>query len=615
GGVLDGSRPITGIWKEFTMAENEEAVDIAAVRAKYREERDKRLVAERRYLAARREYARFAADPYVDPIERAPLTDEVDVVIVGGGIGGLLAGARLRRTGEFDTIRIIDAGGDVGGTWYWNRFPGLRCDVESYIYMPLLEEVGTIPTEKYVTGAEIFAHCQTVARRYDLYRDACFQTSITGLHWDEDAARWIVSTDRNDRIRARFVCMAIGSLHQPKLPDIPGIDTFRGHTFHTSRWDYAYTGGDSSGGLTGLRGKRVGIVGTGATGVQVIPHLAEWAEHLYVFQRTPSTVSVRGNRPTDPGWAASLEPGWQHQRMENFHALTSGVAQDTDLVADGWTEITAKLAVILPKAASDVDPKEVAAAMELADFHKMEELRARVDAVVRDRAVAAALKPYYRLFCKRPCFHDGYLDTYNRPNVTLVDTQGRGVERLTEDAVVAAGAEYPVDCLVFASGYENEWAVPYTERAGFDIVGRAGLRLSEKWADGARTYYGLMVHGFPNFFIMSKVQSGLHVNVPYMLNEQSECIAHILATVRRGDRRVVEATAAAEQEWVDTILKLAKRNLDFAENCTPGLFNNEGNPRRVAALNGSYGGGSVEFVARLREWQADGRLVGLEVRS
>lgn len=597
------------------MVENKEAADLAAVREKYRSERDKRLITERKYLAARSAYAHFAADPYAKPIERAPLTDEVDVVIVGGGIGGLLAGARLRQTGEFDTIRIIDAAGDVGGTWYWNRFPGLRCDVESYIYMPLLEEVGTLPTEKYVTGAEIFAHCQAVARRYGLYRDACFQTSISKLHWDEDSARWIVSTDRSDRIRARYVCMAIGSLHRPKLPDIPGIDTFRGHAFHTSRWDYAYTGGDSSGGLTGLRGKRVGIVGTGATGVQVIPHLAEWAERLYVFQRTPSTVSVRGNRPTAPEWAASLEPGWQRRRMENFHALTSGVAQDTDLVADGWTEITAKLAAILPKAASDADPKEVAAAMELSDFRKMEEIRARVDTLIRDKAVAAALKPYYRLFCKRPCFHDGYLDTYNRPNVTLVDTQGRGVERLTGHGVVAAGVEYPVDCLVFASGYENEWAIPYTERAGFDIVGRDGLQLSEKWANGARTYYGLMVHGFPNAFIMSKVQSGLHVNVPYMLNEQSECIAHILATVRQGGHRVVEATAGAEQEWVDTILKLANRSLDFAENCTPGLFNNEGNPQRVAALNGSYGGGSMKFVALLREWQADGRLAGLEVRS
>jgi cation diffusion facilitator CzcD-associated flavoprotein CzcO len=596
------------------VVKNQEPVDIAAVRAKYRAERDKRMAAERTYRTTRGEYAHFAADPYAGRIERAPLTDEVDAVIVGGGIGGLLAGARLRQTGELDTIRIIDAASDVGGTWYWNRFPGLRCDVESYIYMPLLEEVGAIPGEKYVTGAEIFAHCQAVARRYDLYRDACFQTSITGLTWDEAAARWIVSTDRSDRIRARFVCMAIGSLHRPKLPDIPGLDAFRGRAFHTSRWDYDYTGGDSSGGLTGLRGKRVGIVGTGATGVQVIPHLAEWAEHLYVFQRTPSTVSVRGNRPTDPAWAASLEPGWQQRRMENFHALTSGVAQDRDLVADGWTEITAKLAAILPKAATDADPVKIAAAMELADFHKMEEIRARVDAVVRDRAVAAALKPYYRLFCKRPCFHDGYLDIYNRPNVTLVDTQGRGLERLTERAVVVLGAEYPVDCLVFASGYENEWAVPYTERAGFEIAGRGGLRLSDKWSEGARTHHGLMVHGFPNLFIMSKVQSGLHVNVPYMLNEQSVCIGHILGTVRRAGGRAVEPTAEAEQEWVDTILKLASRNFDFAENCTPGLFNNEGNPRRIAALNGSYGGGSVAFVTLLRKWQSDGRLAGLEVR-
>jgi cyclohexanone monooxygenase/pentalenolactone D synthase len=597
------------------MHEDKDAVDLEAVRDKYRSERDKRLQTERSYLGARAELAHFASDPYAEPITRAPRHDSVDVVIVGGGIGGLLAGARLRQTGAFDTIRIIDSAGDVGGTWYWNRFPGLRCDVESYIYMPLLEEVGTVPSEKYATGAEIFAHCQALARRFELYRDALFQTSITGLQWDEQAAQWMVHTDRDDRIRASFVCLALGSLHRPKLPKIPGIDSFRGRAFHASRWDYRYTGGDSSGGLIGLRDKRVGIIGTGATGVQVIPHLAQWSQHLYVFQRTPSTVSVRGNRPTDMDWIAGCEPGWQQQRLENFHALTSGVAQDVDMVADGWTEITATLAAILPKAVSPSDAKAGARAMELADFRKMEEIRARVDSVVRDPTIAAALKPYYRLFCKRPCFHDEYLDTYNRPNVTLVDTHGRGVERLSERGAIVAGVEYPLDCLVFASGYENEWAIPYTERAGFEIVGRAGLRLSEKWVDGARTYYGLMVHGFPNFMIMSKLQSGLHVNVPYMLNEQSKCIAHILGAVRRAQQRVVEADEEAEQRWVDTILQLASRDLSFTESCTPGLFNNEGNPRRLAALNGSYGGGSMQFVRLLREWQADGRLAGLTLRT
>ncbi len=590
-------------------------VDIEAVRQKYREEREKRVQADsgRQYRSAQGDLSRYADDPYSEPLERSPLSDEVDVTIVGAGIGGLLAGARLRQSCDFRSIRLVDTAGDVGGTWYWNRFPGLRCDVESYVYMPLLEEIGSMPSEKYVTGAEIFEHCKAIAQKYDLYDDACFQTGVTGLSWDEGARRWLVSTDRGDCFRSRFVCMAIGSLHRPKLPDIPRIETFGGHSFHTSRWDFDYTGGDLDGGLEKLRDKRVGIVGTGATAVQCIPHLAEWASHLYVFQRTPSTINVRGNRPTDPDWAAGLAPGWQQQRMDNFHALTSGVNQDVDLVQDGWTEITAKLAAILPKSSSDTDPKEMGAAIELADFHKMEELRNRIDAVVHDQDTAAALKPYYRLFCKRPCFHDGYLDTFNRPNVTLVDTQGRGLERLTHNAVVVDGLEYPVDCLIFASGYESEFGIPYTDRAGFDITGRHGVRLSEKWAEGVRTFHGLQVNGFPNYFIMSKAQSGLHVNVPYMLNEQSKHIAYILSSVQERGRQVVEASVAGEKEWVDTILRLANRNLDFAESCTPGLFNNEGNPRNLAVLNSSYGGGSVQFVNVLKQWREAGDLANLEL--
>ncbi|MFI9627000.1 neopentalenolactone/pentalenolactone D synthase [Streptomyces sp. NPDC052042] len=595
-----------------------ETVDLEAVRAKYREERDKRADG-RTYRFARGAFARYAQDPYAEPLERPPLADEVDVAIVGAGIGGLLAGARLRQSGAVGRIRLIDAAGDVGGTWYWNRFPGLRCDIESYIYMPLLEELGTVPAEKYATGAEILAHLRAVAEHYDLYRDALFQTSVTELRWDDRAGQWLVRTDRGDLVRARYVCMAIGSLHRLKLPSVPGLELFGGHSFHAGRWDYAYTGGDSGGGMTRLRGKRVGIVGTGATAVQVVPHLAEWAEHLYVFQRTPAAVDVRANRPTPPDWAADLEPGWQQRRMDNFHALTSGVPQDEDLVSDGWTRTTARLAAILPKSGTHGggggDPREPAAEAERADFLKMEELRERVDALVPDPDTAAALKPYYRLFCKRPCFHDGYLETFNRPGVTLVDTQGRGVERLTRTGVVAGGREYPVDCLVLASGYESEYAVPYTSRAGYDIVGRDGVRLSEKWADGARTFHGLQVNGFPNCFILSKVQSGLHVNVPYMLNEQSKHLAYVVKSVRQHGCQVVEASEAGEKEWVEEILRLARRDTEFARNCTPGLFNNEGKPGELHALNSSYGGGSVEFVNILERWRAAGDLAHLELRS
>ena len=292
--------------------------DPDALREKYREERDKRLreAGNDQYIEVAGEFERYVHDPYVEPIEREPLTDEVEVLIIGGGFGGLLAGARLREAG-IDDIRVVEKGGDFGGTWYWNRYPGAACDVESYVYLPLLEEIGYMPKEKYSHAAEILAHSQAIGHHFDLYRSACFQTEVTEMRWDDTDGRWIVRTNRDDAMRARFIVMASGPLHRPKLPGIDGITTFEGHTFHTSRWDYDYTGGNSDGGLDGLTDTRVGIIGTGATAVQCVPHLGASARELFVFQRTPSSIDVRANRPTDPGWASSLEPGWQERRMEN----------------------------------------------------------------------------------------------------------------------------------------------------------------------------------------------------------------------------------------------------------------------------------------------------------
>ena len=478
-------------------------------------------------------YAHYLEDPYVAPIEREPLTDEVDVVIIGGGFGGLLAGARLRQAGV-DDIRIIEKGGDFGGTWYWNRYPGAMCDVESYIYLPLLEEVGYVPKEKYTHAPEILDHSRAIGETFDLYRNACFQTEVTDLRWDDDDDRWVVHTNRGDAMRARFVCMASGPLHRPKLPGIPGIEEFKGHTFHTSRWDYDYTGGDSDGNLVGLKGKRVGIIGTGATAVQCVPHLGEAADQLYVFQRTPSSIDVRANRPTDPEWAASLGPGWQKNRMDNFNTLVSGGFASEDLVNDGWTDIIGKLLLMIQKgAAGEMTAESLARTMEMADFEKMEQIRSRVDELVADEQTAEALKPYYRQFCKRPCFHDEYLDTFNRPNVTLVDTNGKGVDRLTEHGIVANGVEYEIDCLIFATGFEVGTA--FTRRAGCELYGRGGLSLSEKWADGTSTFHGMHVRGFPNLFIFSIVQSGFSVNFPHMLDEQARHLAYIL-DARAGER-------------------------------------------------------------------------------
>ena len=374
--------------------------DPDALRAKYRAERDKRLRADgnQQYRKIDGEFSRYLDDPYVAPgFTRAPLTDEVDVAVIGGGFGGLLAGARLREAGVKD-IRIIEKGGDFGGTWYWNRYPGAACDVESYVYLPLLEELGYLPVEKYTRAPEILAHSRAIGKHFDLYANACLQTEVTEMRWDESAARWIIHTNRGDAMKARFVIMANGPLHRPKLPGIPGVGDFKGHSFHTSRWDYEYTGGDSNGGLDGLKDKVVGIIGTGATAVQCVPHLGAGAKQLFVFQRTPSSIDVRNNRPTDPDWAASLTPGWQQRRMDNFNILVSGGFQDEDLVNDGWTEIIRNLLIMARRdhAEGKAPPRDPGETLELADFQKMEQIRARVESVVQDKATAEALKPYYR---------------------------------------------------------------------------------------------------------------------------------------------------------------------------------------------------------------------------
>ena len=248
-------------------------LDFEALRTRYRQERDRRLPkgdTDRRSRDVADGFQHLLVDPYGRAPDRSSVDDEIDVLVVGGGFGGLLTAARLREAGV-ERIRIVEAGSDVGGTWYWNRYPGAACDVESYIYFPLLEETGYMPTERYAKAPEIREHCVRIAKHFDLYRDALFSTQVTSLDWDDTAARWVVKTDRDDRVRARFVVLTTGPLNRPKLPDIPGIETFAGHAFHTSRWDYGYTGGSATEPMTKLSDKRVGIIGTGATAIQCVP--------------------------------------------------------------------------------------------------------------------------------------------------------------------------------------------------------------------------------------------------------------------------------------------------------------------------------------------------------
>jgi cation diffusion facilitator CzcD-associated flavoprotein CzcO len=584
-----------------------------ALQQRYRVERARRLRPEGndQYRRIAGEFTHYLDDPHADPnFRRAPLLDEVEVVVIGGGFGGLLAAARLREAGMTD-VRIIDRAGDFGGTWYWNRYPGAACDVESYVYMPLLEETGYIPTKKYAEGPEILAYSQAIARHYDLYRNACFQTEVTEARWDEAAARWVVRTDRNDVMRARYVVMSSGPMHRPKLPGIVGIEQFKGRAFHTSRWDYRYTGGDVSGGLTGLKDKVVGVIGTGATAVQCIPHIAADAKHLYVFQRTPSSINFRGNSLTDSEWVRTLQPGWQQQRMDNFNTIISGGLVDVDLVNDSWTHIISELRLTSHRSEIDLTklpPDKMVKLMQLVDFQKMEIARQRVDAVVRDPATAAALKPWYYFFCKRPCFHDEYLETFNRDNVTLVDTNGRGVESVTEHAVIANERKYEVDCLVFATGFETSTA--HTVRSGLELRGRGDRTLAEKWAGGMSTLHGMHVHGFPNCFFMMMNQSGFTPNYPHMLNEQAKHLAYITAECVRRQARTVEATQEAEEAWVQEIMAWAGLKQKMDEECTPGFYNNEGQPQ-LSARNGPHGKGSIAFVELIQEWRSAGTLAGL----
>ena len=586
-----------------------EHLDADALRRRYEEERARRMREQEvdQYVELSGDFAGYAVDPYaVTAAVRPPVSERVEVLIIGAGYGGELAAAHLIKNG-IDDIRIVDRAGDFGGTWYWNRYPGAACDTESYIYMPLLEDVGRIPTMKYALGPELFEHARAVARHFDLYDRALFQTEVCDLSWDDVAQLWRVTTDRGDRIAARHVITAIGSLSKPKLPGIPGIETFAGHSFHTSRWDYAYSGGDPRGNLDRLADQRVGIIGTGATAVQCVPRLAESAGHLYVFQRTPSVIDVRNDRPTDPEWVQGLTPGWQTERMENFNTIVSGGKTDIDLVNDGWTDLLGTFPVI--SGASGQGGPSQADQLELVDLQKMEKIRARVGSLVENRDVAEALKPYFSLFCKRPCFHDEYLQVFNRENVTLVDTRGRGVERVTPAGVVVDGIEYPLDLLIYSTGFEVN--APYTRRGGFSIHGRGGLSLDEKWADGPRTLHGFLTRDFPNLFIISQMQGGAAANFTHMLGEQARHVAWIITECARRGLGAVEPERAAEDAWVDQVLELGQRRRGYNEKCTPGYYNNEGHLTDRTIRGAPYGGGPLAFLEVMKGWRAAGTMPGL----
>ncbi|MFT4010348.1 MAG: NAD(P)/FAD-dependent oxidoreductase [Nocardioidaceae bacterium] len=571
-------------------------VDPDDVREKYLVERDKRLRSDG-LGQYHRATGRMVEDPYAEVVEREPVTDEVDAVVIGGGMSGLLTAARLRMAGV-QRVRVIEKGADLGGNWYWNRYPGVRCDVQSYIYLPLLEETGYMPTERYVRGQEILEHFRRVGRTYGLYDLALFQTTVTSMSWDEGNAQWLVRTNRGDQVRTRFLTLNTGAIHRPKLPGIPGIEDFEGRAFHSSRWDYDYTGGGPEGGLTGLSDKRVAIIGTAASAVQCIPYLAEWALQLYVVQRTPSTVDVRDNGPTDDAWAGALQPGWQRAYTDNFTSLLMGIKQDEVLVKDAWTDVFIGLDGFSFGEAEDGDKREQSDAVDLA---KMTELRARVDSVVTDKETAEALKPWYYYLCKRPTFSDDYLPTFNRPNVRLLDTDGRGPDRITAHGIVVKGEEYEVDAIIYATGFDV-WLPPY-ETGEFEVIGRDGVSLADRWASGVQSVHGLLTHGFPNLFTPgNSPHAAFTANATHILDIQGQHVARVVQRCYDEGITTIDPTVEAEQRWAEEVASKQVDRTASDQLCTPGYYTNEGDTSRPGLLAVPYGGGPFEYDARCRAW-------------
>jgi cation diffusion facilitator CzcD-associated flavoprotein CzcO len=522
--------------------------------------------------------ARLEADPYDDePVEREPICDdvgdEVEVLFIGGGFSALLTSARLRQKGV-ERIRIVERGADVGGTWYWNRYPGVACDVVAYDYLPLLDEMNYVPSRHYAEGPEIFAHCQAIARKYDLYDLAVFRTTVTTTVWDEIEQLWVVTTDRGDVMRAKFVICATGTHATPRLARNAGMEDFTGHSVHTSRWDYEYTGRD----LEKLSDVRVAIIGTGASAVQIIPNLGATAKELHVFQRTPSSIDIRDDWETDPEWAASVDDGWQARRRAKIIAKQRAAADQRATLRGGITR------------------EEKIRRQENANIDAMMRIHRRIDETVDDPETAASLKPWYMLMCKRPCFHNDYLSTFNRPNVHLVDPHGKGVTEIGPRGPIFDGVEYEVDLLIYATGFEVQQTGIYNR-----IVGEHGLDLNDKYSDGIRTLLGIHSQGFPNLFIMGGYQASFQFNLTDLLQSQGDHIANCIDHARTEGYDTIDVTRESEDWWVQEVIAHRGKTTRNQE-CTPGYYNFEGQENR--RQDGNYNGGFPMYLDHIADVEA-----------
>jgi cation diffusion facilitator CzcD-associated flavoprotein CzcO len=599
-----------------------EELDIPALRAKYYAERDKRLNSKGgdQYIndGPGDLHDLYNHDPHMPVTPRDPIVEDLDVAVLGGGFGGVMAGYYLAQQGVTN-FRNIDHSGDFGGVWYWNRYPGIQCDNESYCYLPLLEETGFMPSRRFAPGPEIQGYIRLIAEKYGFADKALFHTLIKGLRWDDSIQRWRISTDRGDELRARHVIMACGVLNMPKLPGIPGIAKFKGKMFHTSRWEYDYTGGSCSNPvLDKLADKKVAIVGTGATAIQAVPFLAKYAKHLYVVQRTPSCVDERPNPLTDEEWLKTLEPGWQKERIANFqrHAMEMPKPGEPDLVCDFWTELNRNLwAEIAAEGYPNLSPEEFMAKREVVDYQIMDRFRRRVDAAIKDPAIAEALKPYYRFLCKRPLSSDNYYPAFNQDNVTLIDTsETQGLQQITENGFIQDGVEYECDAIFFASGFEVSSALE--KRWGFDeVTGRNGVSLYDHWRQGAKTMHGTMSHGFPNMYFIGYIQGGLNGSVTEQFGRQGEHAAWVIAESMRRGAKVAETTAEGEAAYCQHFAEIEIDTSAFQAECTPSYFTNEGQKNAPFQLFRAYGHGWDAWLNLLATWREQGDFAGMKLES
>ncbi|KAI0970416.1 hypothetical protein F4678DRAFT_138831 [Xylaria arbuscula] len=582
--------------------------------------------------------------------------DSPKFLIAGAGLGGIAAAVRLIQQGfTADQIRLVETAGGVGGTWYWNRYPGLHCDVEAYIYLPLLEEMGFIPTHKYAPGVEIRHYFQDVVKKYGLEDKILFRAQVDKAVWDDEARQYKVdlTTWRGPKgqekgslsVNVEFVYLTAGLLAKPQVPKIGGVgfEGFKGDIFHTSLWNYDVTGGSSEEPfpeLSKLADKRVGIIGTGATAIQVVPFLANYVKELYVFQRTPSAVFPRGQKPTDPTeWASSIaaEPGWADKRIYNFaQSMAEGLPDGVpNLVDDAWSRLGTYSAVTGDPEFAAVPPDQapnVIGQFLARDAPGMERARQRVRETVTDPATAEKLLPWYPSWCKRPTYSDTYLPAFNAANVHLIDTDGKGLDSVTESGLVANGVEYPLDIIVLGTGYRSpaiDGGDPAV-RAGVKIYGRNGRDLSEKFAtEGIATLYGVASNGFPNLFWLGVAQAAVSANHSSVLDTLARLSAYIVgeAHAKVGDkskaqRRVTaEVDAAAEQGWSLRILQGAARYATISV-CTPSYLTVEMGPGTMGvgktqeelirdARRSPFSAGMPTFLDLLAKWRAEGKLEGV----